>query len=60
MRGAYLSQDDPGIAETVKGLARHMAAPTEADYQILKRLGRYLIKYPMTAKVLEEQRADNR
>ena len=55
MRAAYLAQDDPGIGEAVKGLSRHMNAPNEADFQRLKRLGRYLIKYPMTANVMKEQ-----
>ena len=57
MRGAYLAQDDPGIAEAVKNLARHMNIPTEADLQRLRRLARYLIKYPMTANVMYEQNA---
>ena len=55
MRAAYLAQDDPGIAEAVKGLSRHMNGPTEADLGRLKRLGRYMIKYPMTANVMKEQ-----
>ena len=31
MRAASLSQDDPGIAEAVKGLARCMSSPNEGD-----------------------------
>ena len=55
MRGAYLAQDDPSISECVKGLARFMNSPTENDFQRLKRLGRYLVRYTMTAKVIREQ-----
>jgi hypothetical protein len=49
LRAAYLAQDDPSIAEAVKSLARRMSTPNEADMQCLKRLGRYFLKYPMTA-----------
>ena len=34
-----------------------MNNPTEADLQRLRRLARYLIKYPMTANVMYEQTA---
>ena len=37
----YISPDRPGIAYTVKELARAMAAPTNGDWQRLKRLGLY-------------------
>ena len=55
MRGAYLAQDDPRIAEAIKGLARHMQSPTEADFQRLKRLGRFLKKHPHVQAVYPEQ-----
>ena len=55
MRAAYLAQDDPSIAKAVKSLARRMSNPVAADYQVLKRLGRYLVKYPMTANVFVSQ-----
>ena len=55
MRAAYLAQDDPCISEAVKGLARHMNAPTESDFQRLKRLGRFVVNYPMTANVFPRQ-----
>ena len=55
MKASYLAQDDPGIAEAVKNLARHMNAPNEAHLVALKRLGRFMIKYPMTANVMIEQ-----
>lgn len=55
MRAAYLAQDDPSIAEAVKSLARRMSSPNEGDLQMLKRLGRYLVKYPMTANEFPEQ-----
>ncbi len=47
MRAAYLAQGDPSIAEAVKSLARRMSCQNEGDMQM--RLGRYLVKYPMTA-----------
>ena len=55
MRAAYLAQDDPSISEAVKGLSRSMSSPNESDWTRLKRLGRYLLRYPMTANVFVEQ-----
>ena len=46
MRAAYLAQDRMDIAEATKTLARNMASPNEASWRLLKRLGRYLKKYP--------------
>jgi len=56
MRAAYLAQDDPSINEATKNLARHMNCHLEAHWTALKRLGRYLLKYPMTANVMKLQR----
>ena len=46
MRAAYLSQHRPDIGHAVKNLARRLIQPTEASLTDLKRLIRYLIKYP--------------
>ena len=46
IRAAYLSQDRPDIGHAVKNLARKMVCPTEASLANLKRLIRYLKKYP--------------
>lgn len=55
MRAAYLAQDRPDIGHAVKNLARRMVQPTEASLTDLKRLIRYLIKYPDFAQVFQEQ-----
>ena len=49
MPTAYMAQDDPSIAETVKSLARGMSSPSEADLQQLERVGKYLVEYPTVA-----------
>ena len=41
-RANYLAADRPDIQYAVKTLATSMAKPTHADWQKLKRLGRYL------------------
>ena len=41
-RANYLAADRPDIQFAVKKLATSMAAPTNANWQELKRLGRYL------------------
>ena len=56
MRAAYLSQDRPDISHTVKDLARGMVNPTEAKWSDLKRLGRFLKKYPDFTQIFAEQR----
>ena len=55
MRAAYLAQDRPDLGHAVKNLARKMVAPTEASLTDLKRLGRYLKKYPDFAQVFPQQ-----
>jgi hypothetical protein len=59
MRAAYLAQDDPSINEATKNLARNMNCPLEAHWTALKRLARYLLKYPMTANVMKQQKMPN-
>ena len=56
MRAAYLSLDRADIAEMVKGLARHMKAPTSYSWGRLKRLGRYLLGKPRVCQVFRPQR----
>ena len=41
MRLAYVAQDRPDLSESIKCLARHMAAPTVEHQETLKRLVRY-------------------
>ena len=45
MRAAYLAQDDPPIAESA----------TEADVSQLKRVGKYIVKHPMTSNEFVDQ-----
>ena len=42
----YLALDRPDIAFAVKELMRRMAGPTLEDETALKRVGRYLLKFP--------------
>ena len=46
MRGQYLSLDRRDIQYATKELARKMQAPTEHDWQALKKLGRFLLGRP--------------
>ena len=55
MRAAYLAQDRADVQFASKELARRMCAPTERDWQALKRLVRYLIQVPRVAVVFERQ-----
>jgi hypothetical protein len=55
MRAAYLSQDRPDIGHAVKNLARRMVQPTEASLTDLKRLVRYLIRFPDIGQVFTKQ-----
>ena len=60
MRASYLAQDDPGIGEAVKNLARHMNQPNEANLAALKRLGRYLLKNGRYQQIFEYQQECNK
>jgi len=60
MRAAYLAQDRPDLGECCKGLARHMQQPTEAAWNRLKRLGRYLKRYPSLIREFKEQQLPGR
>ena len=51
----YIAPDRPDIAYAAKELARHMANPTEGDWQRLKRLGRYLKGKPRLQQVYKWQ-----
>ena len=56
MRAAYLlSQDRPDLSHAIKNLSRKMVSPTESNLADLKRLGRYLKKYPNFAQVFTTQ-----
>ena len=55
MRGQYYGQDRPDIQYAVKECARHMQEPNEFDLQALKRLGRFLVKYPRAVQWFQEQ-----
>ena len=60
MRIFYLSQDRIDLAESAGTLARSMQMPTEASWQMLKRVGRYLKKYPSKVLVYCEQQTYNK
>jgi len=42
MRGCYLAQDRPDIAYACKECARHMQNPNTRNWEMIKRVGRYL------------------
>ena len=60
MRAAYLSQDRLDIGHAVKNLARGMVSPTEAKLADLKRLIRYLKKYPDVGQCFGSQQIPSR
>ena len=45
-RANYLAQDRPDVQFAVKEIARRMATPRANDWQLLKRLARYLLGAP--------------
>ena len=56
MRASFLAQERADIAEAVKRMAQGMAKPKLAHWELLKRLARYLIKYPNVCLVYHQQR----
>ena len=60
MRAAYLSQDRLDIGHAVKNLARGMVSPTEAKLADLKRLIRYLKKYPDVGQCFGSQQVPSK
>ena len=42
----YLSQDRPDLQYAAKEISRRMARPSQRDWQLLKRVGRYLVGAP--------------
>ena len=55
MRISYLGQDREDVQEAAKCLSRRMQSPTQADLVELKRVVRYLLKFPRAVLVFEEQ-----
>ena len=55
MQAAYLSQDRPDLSHAVKNLSMKILTPTKAAMQDLKRLRRYLLKYPDLCQVFGRQ-----
>ena len=55
MRAAYLAQDDPPIAESVKVVGTKSELTSEADVSQLKRVGKYIVKHPMTSNEFVDQ-----
>ncbi len=45
-RANYLAQDRPETQYAIKEIARRMATPRQGDWNLLKRLGRYLLGTP--------------
>ena len=55
MRISYLGQDRADVEEAAKCLSRRMQSPTQADLVELKRVVRYLLKFPCAVLIFEEQ-----
>ena len=55
MRISYLGQDRADVQEAAKCLSRRMQNPTQADLVELKRVARYLSKFPRAVLIFEEQ-----
>ena len=53
----YLSLDRPDLQFAAKLATRHMAAPREVDWAILKRAGRYLMGVPRAVQTFRWQEA---
>jgi hypothetical protein len=56
----YLAPDRMDLAYSVKEAARSMAGPKHADWEKLKRLGRYLIARPRLVYKFEWQKGNDR
>ena len=54
MRISYLGQDRADVQEAAKCLSRRMQSPTQADLVELKRVVRYLLKFPRAVLIFEE------
>lgn len=55
MRLCFLAQGRPDLVEAIKPLSRRMVSPNSADFQRLKRVGRYLKLRPRLVTVYDMQ-----
>ena len=58
MRLAYLSQDRPDVIHASRTLASAMKNPKRGDWLRLKKVARYLLKYPYMKRTFLEQRPE--
>ncbi|CAJ1373293.1 unnamed protein product [Effrenium voratum] len=58
MRLAYLSQDRPDVIHASRTLASAMKSPKMGDWLRLKKVVRYLLKYPYMKRTFLEQRPE--
>jgi hypothetical protein len=56
MRTAYLAQDRPDLQRTTRELAKGLARPTERHWEMLKRVGRYLLHAPRVIQEFKYQK----
>ena len=59
MRLAYMSVDRPDLAHAVRMLATAMKSPKAGDWGRLKRVVRYLVKYPYMKRVYFRQKEED-
>eukprot|EP00435_Cladocopium_sp_Y103_P068786 s76_g32.t1 len=59
MRLAYLAQDRPDLCHAVRALAGAMKSPKMNDWLRLKKVVRYLLKFPYMKRVFYKQTLEN-
>ena len=59
MRLAYLSTDRPDLCHAVRALASAMKAPKMNDWLKLKKVVRYLLKFPYMKRIFYKQTLEN-
>jgi len=59
MRMAYLSSDRPDLCHSVRTLAGAMKGPKMNDWLKLKKVVRYLLKYPYLKRIFYKQTLEN-
>ena len=59
MRMAYLSSDRPDLCHSVRTLAGAMKGPKMNDWLRLKKVARYLLKYPYLKRIFYKQTLEN-
>ena len=51
----YLAADRPDLRQAAKVLCQNMSSPTQADWEKITRVGRYLIRRPRLRQIFKWQ-----